>query len=238
MNLTALVVRASRGRCHARFALCLSLSCVVPLACGTARDAGPTAPSLPVFTTLEITPDTGTVEQGGWLPVRVTPRSESGALLITDDTLVFASDAPSVAKADHLPWTPVVTALAPGSASITARMTIRGVTKTAVFKVKVLEPIVHDTVVFTYRSSLPPWSVPGWDPQFAHVAAGGVVRWEGSPPGMRVLLLDPDPNSYSFIDTVDVSSGSGSRRFVTPGAVHFCSDCWDNPLDYARVYVH
>jgi len=36
---------------------------------------------------------------------------------------------------------------------------------------------------------------------------------------------------------VDVSSGSGTRRFETPGTVRYCSGgCWDPP-DYGVIIV-
>lgn len=227
---------------HACYVMLLSLACLASVACddGPAESTAPTAPiapSRPVFTTVTILHDTATLEPGDELTLTIRALDATGTLINDPGTVTLSSDAPSVASVQRTSLGAVVlTAVAPGSASITTSVTIDGVTRTASTRVDVVAPAIRDTLVFTYVGSL---TASGFDRWRGHVVAGGLVRWTGLGAYTKVELFDA-ANTGVLIDTVHVSSGSASHTFRTPGRFVFClGDClgsWGGPG--GTIYVH
>lgn len=238
-----------------RQTLVFALTCAAAMACGFYSDSGPTrpaprqvptnpqtppppAPTPPpepqhVFTSVKMIPDTATMEQGAILIVEAVAIDQSGlAIGNSFANTFFSSSDTTIARVGTFGN---VTAIAIGSASISAVKTMGGISRSSTMSVTIKPATPLDTVVFNSGTK-------GWLPIEAHLAAGGIVWWVAPPinwsgsQNTRVFLLDPE--TYATLDSVDLIGGRGSRKFTTPGAVIFCSGgCWDPP-DWGAIYVH
>jgi uncharacterized membrane protein YidH (DUF202 family) len=187
----------------------------------------------PVFTTLDISPQFDTLAEGAEKQVNMLARDQRGHLIWTRGTLSFTSSDTAVARVTPYGF---MTAVGGGTATISVKQTLVGVTLSATASVTVIPATPLSSVVLTADHTR------GWQPAIAHLIAGGTVTWQISHPinwsGVaheKVYLLDRD---YREIASLDLSAGSATRKFVTPGAYRYCSGwCWDPP-DFGVIYVH
>lgn len=186
-----------------------------------------------VFTTLQIFPSTVAVYEGLTVQLQVYARDQRGESMASTSANTFSSSDPSVATVSN---TGLVTGLAAGTVDISVTETVGGVTRTALVKTTVLDATPLLSVVLRADS------LRGWQPSVAFLAVGGTVTWVtdrpiswSSVPHRMLYLLDPQ---YTVVDSLDLSTGSATRKFETPGKYNYCSaGCWDPP-DYGVVYVH
>ena len=216
--------------------LLLALACAAIAACDTGVSAPPSRIPVPAsthaFASLELQPDVATLPRGTILALGVTARDQSGNVFVdTSATLTYLSSDTTIATVKP---NGLMTAIALGSVSISATMTIGGVSHSATMKVTIAPATLLDTTDFSAGTR-------GWQPNAAYVATGGVVRWSSPPlnwtgmPNTRVYLLTAD--TYAIVDSVELHGGVGLHKFTTPGVVPFCSGgCWDPP-DFGVVYV-
>lgn len=160
--------------------------------------------------------------------VVVNARDQWGKPISGPASVTWASNAPGVATVSSAG---IVTAIARGSAEISADVVIGRVRLREAIKVQVLS---HSSgLVLTATSR-------GWQPAVAHVAAGDTVRWAAAPlnwegvPNTTLYLMDAN---HAVVDSLDLSSGFAARRFDRPGVVRYCSGgCWDPP-DWGVVNI-
>ena len=143
----------------------------------------------------------------------------------------FGSNAPNVASVDQ---GGIVTGHLPGSATISASVTVGGETHTRRVAIIVQKGFVFDSLVISAKPN-------GWQPARARISAGSEVEWTGGTiagsgrPVEYVWFMSAD---YKVIDSLDIRGGSGRRRFTTPGTtVRFCSNaCWE-ATEWGIIYV-
>ena len=176
----------------------------------------------PVLTTLEVTPATATlftVAPGDAVTLSVVAKDQNGQTMAGAGTLTFSSDNGAIADvgADG-----TITAVAAGTAQITASLTAGGVTQTATTAVTVQVASANATVV-----------APGeaFQPGIVDVSAGGTVTWTFGSNGHQVTFTTPDAPA----DIPVFQNGSVSRTFPNHGT--FTYQC-SGPQMTGAVRVH
>lgn len=190
--------------------------------------APPPAPSA-VFASLGITPDTAAMAPGEALPLLVRALDQNGRQvdILKVEWSSSATDVATVTSSGE------VRGVAPGAAVIRARVTVGQVTGSAGMAVRILPVPALTSVVLASGPQ-------GWQPSAAYLQTGGSVEWTSGPvswaeaPVTWIWLMDIN---YRVVDSVDVRSGSATRRFQEPGVINYCSGgCWDPP-DYGTIFV-
>jgi len=180
-------------------------------------------PDTPVLTTLEVTPATATlftVAPENAVTLSVVPKDQNGQTMAGAGTPTFSSDNGAIADvgADG-----TITAVAAGTAQITASLTAGGVTKTATTTVTV-------QVAPAAAGVLAPQLA--FQPAAADVSAGGTVTWTfGSIPHDVTFTTAGAP-----ADVPALQNGSAARTFPTNGA--FGYRCTIHPQMTGAVRVH
>jgi hypothetical protein len=135
--------------------LILPVFAVLGVACGSERDGGfepePPGPEPRVFTRLEVTPTAFalfTVAPGNTFELTVLAYDRTGATLPLTSAPAYSSSAPAIAGVTS---SGVVTAAAPGTAKITAALTLGGETRTASMTMKVYAGLISGTFTATRR---------------------------------------------------------------------------------------
>jgi plastocyanin len=190
-------------------------------------------PDPSVLTTLEVLPSTVTLEQGFTVQLGIVARDQRGARMADAGGVTFTSSDSAIAKVSSSGF---VTAVAAGTADILVTKTVAGVTRSAAMKATILPATPLANVVLTADLKR------GWQPSVAHLIVGGTVQWVtagplswSEVPHRMLYLLDTE---YSVMDSLDLSTGSTTRKFETAGEYRYCSaGCWDPP-DFGVVYVH
>ena len=210
------------------------MACAVALiGCTSEQTVQPIAynpPPAPVFTALELIPDSLWIPQGAEVQVFPQARDQWGSSMNVESPDSYASSAPAIAAVNG--WG-LVTAVAPGTAAVSATVTMGGYTRSAVMTATVFDSAASDTLVFTWGSRY------GWHPPFGNLKAGGIVVWRSDPDGYSgaAKIYLSDINDAVF-DSLDWNNGSVTHRFAAPGVYRFCSGgCWDPP-DGGVIYVH
>jgi plastocyanin len=193
------------GHAHRFAALILLLG-----GCGGGGAATVSAPSEPSFSSLSISATTVSVAVGGTHQLQVNPKDQFGTALPASSVASFTSSDPAIATVNG---TGLVTGLAPGTATITASMTIGGVTRTAACLVTVgLAPpagsgnsvstagfafgpqtitiAVNDSVTWHFVEAVHNVTFTGIAP-----AAGGVPDQQ---PGSRATRVFGTPGTYAY----------------------------------------
>jgi hypothetical protein len=187
----------------------------------------------PVLTTLDILPQFDTLLEGGEKMVEVWGRDQRGKLIWPQGVLTFSSSDTTVATVTEYGF---MIAAGGGNSTISVTQTLGGVTLSATASVTVIAATPLSSVVLRRDQTR------GWQPAIAHLIAGGTVTWETAWPNIwstleqdKLYLLDKD---YRGTASLDLTSGSATLKFVTPGAYRYCSGgCWD-PRDFGIIYVH
>ncbi len=192
-------------------------------------------PPAHAFTALELVPDSLWIPQGAEVQVFAVARDQWGQTMDVAGPVSYASSAPAIAAVNG---SGLVTAVAPGTAAVSATVTIGEYTRNAVMTATVFDSAASDTVVFTSSSSY------GWQPPSGIVKAGGIVVWRIGPDGLwsggysqeaKIYLFDMNG---LFLDSLYLNNGSVTHTFAAPGVYQFCSGgCWDPP-DGGVIYVH
>lgn len=184
-----------------------------------------------VLTTLQISPSTVTLEEGWTVQLQVFARDQRGELMPAVSGLTFSSSDPGIADVSS---SGLVTGMEAGTADISVTKTVAGITLIAAMKATIRQATPLVNVVLRSGDR-------GWQPSVAHLTAGGTVQWLagglgwGGSPQPTLYLLD---SGYTIVDSLDLSTGSATRTFLTPGEYRYCSgSCWDAP-EFGVVYVH
>ena len=207
----------------------------VGVACQSERLTESTLSQPPVLSTLEILPGNVTVEQGWPVALSVRAFDQWGGRMYSP-ALEFSSRDTTIARVTRVHGDPWLVGVKPGTAEIQARMSIDGVTLSAVMTAAITAATPAGDLLLTADA------VHGWMPPVAHLKAGGSVEWRTVGPVSwsdvphRFLYLMNE--KYAVLDSLDLRSGSAKRTFVTAGEYRYCSaGCWDPP-DFGVVYVH
>jgi plastocyanin len=174
-----------------------------------------TTPTNPVFTSLTLSPSTGSVQVGSTLTLTATPRDQLGNAMAGLGTPQFSTSSASTATVSA---TGVVTGVAAGTATITATLASGGTTRTATATI---------TVTTTAPPPPPPdnpstatVSTPGesFSPQTVTIAAGGSVTWNISGATHNVTFNGAAPTGGNIPDT---RGASATRTFPTAGTYSY-----------------
>ena len=187
---------------------CLTLV-VFALGCG-GDGGGGTPPPAAVFTTLSLTPLTATIPVGGTVQLTATPRDQNDAAM---SGIPAASFSTSDASRASVSQSGLVTAVAAGTATITASLTAQGQTRSASTAVTVTPP-TREGQVTVGDNFFQPATV-----TVIRDASGAVVRWNWSGQNPHNVTFDAGaPNSATQ------TSGTFSRTFTAAGSfTYFCT---------------
>ena len=191
-------------------------------ACGGENGPGP-GPETPVLTTLEVTPATATlftVAPGNTATLTVVAKDQNGGTMSGLGSPAFSSANGAVAS---VAGDGTVTALAAGTAGITASLTAGGVTKTGT-----------TTVTAQAASSAAAVTTPSlaFSPATADVSAGGAVTWTFGSITHNVTFT----TAGAPAGVPDLQDGSAARTFPNNGA--FSYRCTIHPQMTGSVRVH
>jgi plastocyanin len=149
--------------------------------------------------------------------------------LIADPVATYSSSAP-IAEVSS---SGLVTAVAIGTAEITASLTFAGVTQTAHMTVRVYDPSPTSATIT--------WFDHAWHPAVMDVTAGDTVTWlvlddTGDPPNTLIWIGEETVFWYEAVQ-LPLIDGVAKWVFPTPGEFLYCSSsCWD--YGFGRVRVH
>jgi plastocyanin len=174
-------------------------------ACGGDGGSGP---GTSVLTTLEVTPATATlftVAPGNAVTLSVVAKDQDGQTMSGLGSPSFSSDNAAVASVNDVG---TITAVAAGTARITASLTAGGVTKTGTTTVTAQVAPASATVVA---------GTGGFQPATVDVQAGGTVTWTfGSTPNMVTFTTPGAPANIP-----EQQNASVSRTFPNSGTFHY-----------------
>ena len=166
----------------------------------------------PVFTSLALSPSSGSVQVGSTLLLAATARDQNGAPMAgLAGTSFSTSDA---TKATVSP-SGLVTGVAAGSATITAALTAGGVTRTATAAITVTTtapPPVASTATVTTPTI-------AFSPPTVTIAPGGSVTWQISGATHNVTFDGAAPTGGNVGDTSP--GGSATRTFPVAGTYDY-----------------
>lgn len=162
----------------------------------------------PVFTALSVSPSSATiftVPPANAVLLVATPLDQNALPMIGLGSASFESSNPTAASVDA---SGLVTAIAPGTADVTASLTADGVTKTATAAIEVrVAPATAEV------------TAPGiqFIPAVADIRAGGTVTWTFESVTHNVTFDDPGapPSIPTF------ANGSESRTFPNTGTFNY-----------------
>jgi plastocyanin len=201
----------------------VTLLIVAATGAGCGGGDGGTGPGTPVLTTVQVTPATATlftVAPGNTATLAVVAKDQDGQTMAGAGTPTFSSDNDAVAGVSG---DGTVTAVAAGTAVITASLTSGGVTKegsTAVTVQVALASVGVTTPTLAFN------------PSTVDVRAGGGVTWTfGSTPHTVTFTTGGAP-----ADVSQLQDGSASRSFPTNGS--FSYHCSIHPQMTGIVRVH
>ena len=182
------------------------------------------------FASVRLTPATAALVEGDTVRLKAVPVDDMGTEIQVPYTVTYVSHAPSIATISE---TGLLTAVSGGAADISAAVVIGNTKKRTTRRTYVFSAASPNSIVLTSGKN-------GWEPTQAQVTPGGTVEWRivaidwAGVPVTQIYLMD---ERYGVVDSVDVRTGSATRRFESPGLVPYCSGaCWDPP-DWGVIYV-
>jgi len=190
-------------------------------ACG---DGG--GPDKSVLTSLVVSPTSAAVYNsapGNTVTLTVTGKDQNGATMVGVGSPSFASSNTGVATVSAAG---VVTAVAAGTAQITASLQDEDVTKTAPMTVTVQ---VAPAVASVGSTGVPQ---PAYVPATVHLASGGEVIWTFG--GVEHSITFTSIGSPTSIPSL--MNGSDSRTFPSSGTFNY--HCDFHPSMLGTVFVH
>lgn len=194
------------------------------ISCGGSDGGGGNEPLDPVLTTLEVSPTSAAIYNtapGNTVALTATGKDQTGATMAGTPT--FASSNTGVATVSP---SGTVTAVAAGTAQITASLQIGNVTKATPVTVTVEVPPAVQNVSST--------GIPQarYVPAAVHLSAGGEVIWTFGPVQHSVTFV----SIGSPTDIPQLVNGSDSRTFPNAGTFNYVCDF--HPTMSGTVYVH
>lgn len=191
---------------------------------GGCGDNGPgPGPSDPVLTTVEITPATATlftVAPGNTVTLAVVAKDQDGGTMAGLGSPSFSSSNATVASVSEAG---AVTALAAGTAAITASLTAGGVTETGTTTV---------TAQVAPASAAVAAPAIAFQPATVNVRGNGTVTWAfASVPHTVTFTTAGAPANVP-----ELQDGSASRTFPTNGSFNY--RCTIHPPMTGVVHVH
>jgi plastocyanin len=148
--------------------LSVALTVIVAACGGGGGNGGTPPPPPPVFTSLTVSASTLNMVDGDEEQLMATPRDQNGAAMSGLPAATFTLAAPSTAASVNMAGR--VTALNPGTATVTASLTSSGVTKTATTNVNVTALPATAGVTASAAGTT-------FDPATVKIATGGQVTW-------------------------------------------------------------
>ena len=173
-------------------------------ACG-GGDKGVTNPPAGTFGSITVTPAALTLAAGAQQTITVQAKDTQNQAISGGASATFSSSAPAIAAVTS---GGVVTGLAAGSATITASLTLSGITKTATATVAVNGslPVTATVVAGAATNDFTPPSVA--------IARGGTVTWTF---GGRTHNVEFAGTSGAPANIVNTSGASVNRTFANSG---------------------
>ena len=193
------------------------------LATGCGGGDGGSGPEPLVLTTLDITPATAglfTVAPGNTVTLTVVPKDQDGQAMTGVGLPSLSTSNAAIATVDD---NAVVSAVAPGTAGISASLTVGSETAAATMQVTVQAAAASASVT---TPSL------AFTPATVDVQAGGEVTWSAGPVAHTVTFTTPGaPAEIPFLQ-----QQSDSRTFPTNGTFNYL--CTIHPGMTGIVNVH
>ena len=198
------------------------IATLLVLAAGCGGDGG-SGPEARVLTTVELSPVTAglfTVAPGNTVTLTVAAKDQNGQIMTGLGPASFSTSNAGIATVDG---NAVVSAVAPGTAEISASLTVGSETEAATMQVTVQEAAASALVT---APSL------AFTPATVDVQAGGVVTWSVGPVGHTVTFTTPGaPAEIPYLE-----EQSESRTFPTNGSFNYL--CTIHPGMTGIVNVH
>ena len=189
-----------------------------------------TIPGESRFAAVRLTPASRAFIEGDTVRLKAVPVDALGSEIQVPYAVTYVSQAPSIATVSE---TGLLTAISGGASDISAAIVIGSTTKRTTRRTHVFAAVSPSSIVLTSGKN-------GWEPTQAQVTPGGTVEWRIGPidwagiPAAQIYLMD---ELYNIVDSVDVRTGSATRRFEARGFISYCSGyCWDPP-DWGVIYV-
>ena len=201
----------------------MAILCLVLSGCG---DSGSNGPSEQVLTSVAVSPSTATIfntAPGNTVLLAITARDQNGATIAGLGTPSFESSNLAVATVSA---GGTVTAVAAGSAQITATLEAGGHQATGSMAVTVEHPPALAMVGVTSPPQM------NYSPSIVHVAAGGQVSWTFGAIHHTVTFTSPG----SPADVPELVNAGASRTFPTAGTFNYVCDF--HAAMTGTVYVH
>jgi plastocyanin len=173
--------------------------------------------SNPVFTSLTLSPSSGSVQVGGTLQLAATPRDQNGAAMAGLPAAVYTT---SDAARATVSASGLVTGVAAGTATITATLASGGTTRTATASITVTTTAPPPPPPPPPPTSNVTVTTPGtsFSPQTVTIAPGGSVTWQISGARHNVTFSGAAPTGGNIPDT---ESGSVTRTFPNAGTYDY-----------------
>ena len=168
-----------------------------------------------VLTTLEVSPGRTTLFPGNTTQLTVSAGDQSGVPMLESFSGEWAGKATYVSSAPLIATVSgsgLVMGVAPGSAKITAMLTLAGVTRTASVTVTVLNEPQENVIVTANQNG-------SWSPTTVAVKSGGTVTWV-VPERVQIGTIwlnvwDANAEKLEFVD------GRATRTFSAPGIFYY-----------------
>lgn len=182
------------------------------------KAGGDTPQQPPTYTSLTVSPSSGSVQVGATLQLAATPRDQYGAAMSGLGSAQWSSSSSAVATVSA---SGLVTGVAAGTATITATLASGGTTKTATATITVTTTTAPPPPPPPPGNSTATVTTPGesFSPQTVTIAAGGTVTWQISGATHNVTFSGAAPTGGSIPDTR--SGTSVSRTFPTAGTYNY-----------------
>lgn len=190
--------------------------------CGGGSEPGP-GPGTSVLTTVEVTPAAATlftVAPGNTATLAVVAKNQDGQTMAGTGPASFSSNNGAIANVSDAG---TVTAVAAGTATITASLTVGGVTETGTTTVTSRDAPANATVTAPALE---------FQPATVDVEAGGMVSWTFGSITHNVTFT----TAGAPANVPDLQDGSASRTFPTNGT--FGYRCSIHPPMTGSVHVH
>jgi len=180
-------------------------------------------PQPDLLTSLELLPSSAELSEQNEFQLSAISRNQNGIPMRVSPPVTYSSNAPLIASVSR---TGLVMGVSPGTAVIPAEVSIGSLTLKSATTVHVREAAVSNGAVLFARSE-------GWQPNPVVITAGSTVEWNAGLIAVsgravtKVYLLNMN---YGVTDSLDLSSGTATHTFTSPGTIRYCSNaCWDPP---------
>ena len=176
----------------------------------------------PVLTRLEVSPtvaDLSTFPPGDTITLTIVASDQRGASIGGGDAATFSSSAPAIARVSS---SGIVTAAAPGTALITATLTLGGITRSASMTATVHGPSEDPEIAGVYDLTAPITSFdPAWGDLTSHRYTAVLTlqqydgqRFGGTYENLQVIGPGTEPSDWELTGFVKGSLGLDGRVVI------------------------